>query len=368
MARGRGGRAAATAIAALGLVAATSIVAVGVGLTPHLPGEGLTPTSVLGLLCLAGGLALLVALGAATWRRGRWPSRVLLVTATVALLGVAVLTVGQAVAATVVARHPVGADPSRVGLAHADVRARTADGVDLSGWYVPSTNGAAVVLLHGSGSTRSDVLAQAKVLNRRGYGVLLLDARGHGSSAGRAMDFGWYGDLDVRAAVDVLSAQAGVDPGRIAAVGISMGGEEAIGAMAADDRIRAVVAEGATHRIAADRAWLSDEYGLRGRLQRALDELTYGIADLMTPANPPTALREAVAAAAPRRLLLITADERPDEGDAAAFIAAVSPGTVEVWVAPGGHGGALAAAPAEWAERVGAFLESALAGAPGADS
>src|SRR5206468_1520008 len=83
------------------------------------------------------------------------------------------------------------------------------------------------------------------------------DARGHGRSAGRAMDFGWYGDADVQGAVTFLGAQPDVRDGRIAAVGLSMGGEEAIGAAATDPRIRAVVAEGATGRVAADNDWLS---------------------------------------------------------------------------------------------------------------
>ena len=55
----------------------------------------------------------------------------------------------------------------------------------LAGWYAPSRNGAAVVLLHGAGSTRSNVLDEAVVLAEHGYGVLMLDARGHGESAGR---------------------------------------------------------------------------------------------------------------------------------------------------------------------------------------
>jgi uncharacterized protein len=46
------------------------------------------------------------------------------------------------------------------------------------------------------------------VLARHGYGVLLFDARGHGRSEGRAMDFGWFGDLDVSAAVSFLVARA----------------------------------------------------------------------------------------------------------------------------------------------------------------
>ena len=141
--------------------------------------------------------------------------------------------------------------------------------MSLAGWYVPSANGAAVVLLHGAGSTRSDVLPQAAVLARAGFGVLLVDARGHGGSGGRAMDFGWHGDADIAAATDYLAARPDVDADRIGAVGMSMGGEEAIGATATNRLLRAVVAEGATARTAADEAWLSDRYGTAGRCKNS---------------------------------------------------------------------------------------------------
>jgi len=123
---------------------------------------------------------------------------------------------------------------------------------------VPSRNRAAVVVLHGSGTTRSNVLDQAAVLAKHGFGVLMIDARGHGDSGGDAMDFGWHGDDDVGAAARYLMSRADVDPGRIGAVGLSMGGEEAIGATATNRTLRAVVAEGAIGRVAADLGWLSD--------------------------------------------------------------------------------------------------------------
>lgn len=83
--------------------------------------------------------------------------------------------------------------------------------------------------------------------------ALLYDARGHGRSDGRAMDFGWYGDEDIAGATAFLSDQSDVDADRIAAVGMSMGGEQAIGAAATNTDIRAVVAEGSTNRVASDR-------------------------------------------------------------------------------------------------------------------
>ena len=53
-----------------------------------------------------------------------------------------------------------------------------------------------------------------------------------------------------------LTHRQEVDPDRIGAVGLSMGGEEALGAAASDLRIRAVVAEGALWRGSMDAGWL----------------------------------------------------------------------------------------------------------------
>jgi predicted alpha/beta hydrolase len=247
-----------------------------------------------------------------------------------------------------------------VGLTYRGFHFPATDGVRLSGWYVPSRNGAAVVLLHGAGSTRSAVLDHAGVLARHGLGVLLFDARGHGRSSGRAMDFGWYGDRDVGGAVAYLRRQADVRGGRIGAVGLSMGGEEAIGAAASSTAIRAVVAEGATARTAGDWAWLSDVYGIRGTASEGLEYVTYGVADLLTSARPPTTLRDA-ARLAGRPTLLIAAGDVADEAHAARYIRSGSPDTVELWVVPHtSHTRGLRTHPDEWERRVVTFLDGAL--------
>jgi fermentation-respiration switch protein FrsA (DUF1100 family) len=313
-------------------------------------------------MLVAGGGAAALGLGVVLavrathgWRR--------LLAAPVALL--AAYCVGFPVAvsvyATNVGRAPLGSEtPAEHGLAYVDASFTTADGVRLSGWYLPSTNGAAVVLLHGASSTRSAVLHHAVVLARHGYGVPLYDARGMGRSGGRAMNFGWYGDRDIAAAVGYLQARPDVDGGRIGAVGESMGGEEAIGAMAANSSLRAVVAEGATNRVAGDWSWLADEYGLRGRAQQVVQSLTYELTDLLTDARPPTTLAAAVAAAH-RPVLLIAAGNVADEGHAAASIKAAAPTAVDVWIVPGaGHAGGLRTLPAQWEDRVASFLDMNL--------
>ncbi len=223
----------------------------------------------------------------------------------------------------------------------------------------------AVVALGALVAGLTDTLEQAVVLAEHGYGVLMMDARGHGLSAGRAMDFGWYGDADLRAGVDFLTAQQEVDRARIGVVGLSMGAEEAIGAAAGDPRIRAVVAEGAGQRTSADKQWLSEVYGAAGTVQEQLDRITYTVTDLLTAAAPPITLRRAAELAAPRPLLLIAGGAVPDEEHAARWIHSGSPDSVTVWIVPeAGHIAGLSTAPEQWRERVTAFLDDAL-GAPG---
>lgn len=356
---------------------ARSVVAIGTGLIgiaegggvlfPHLLASGLGIFAVAAAVCLAAGLILLVAGTQDLLAAGRGWWRLFSVPALLVVTVVVMLTVPFAVAATSVPRTPLASrDPGDLGIGYQDVTFPAADGVPLSGWYIASGRqsgaGPAVVLLHGSGSSRSAVLDHAAVLAARGYGVLLYDARGHGESGGTAMDFGWYGDPDVSGAVTFVGGLSGVDSAAVAVVGMSMGGEEAIGAAASDPRIRAVVAEGATNRVAEDKAWQADRYGLAGVTQGLLDQVTYGAAALLTAAQPPGTLRGAAQRAAPRPLLLITAGNRPDEALAADHIRAGSPTTVSVWDVPGAdHVGALATDPGQWVDRVDAFLTSARA-------
>lgn len=353
-----------TAAAAVAWLAGVVGVSVGVGIGVfHLAKSGPLAVTLAGLGCLVSGVFLLSwgVVGLVRAARGWWRPLV----GGVAVVGAALVVFPTAPAfyVTNVPRPSVGeATPADRGLDYRDVRFRTPDGATLSGWYVPSRNGAAVALLHGASSTRSAVLDHAVVLARNGYGVLLYDARGHGRSTGRAMDFGWYGDQDVAGAVSFLRGREDVDRGRIGLVGMSMGGEQALGAAAADARVRAVVAEGATGRTAADNEWFSEEYGFRGRLTEAWTGLLeYGLVDLLTSASPPGTLHDAVVAAAPRPVLLITASTLPDEPAAARYIRSASPGTVSVWDVPGAaHTGGLKTTPRAWEQRVIAFLDRSL--------
>jgi fermentation-respiration switch protein FrsA (DUF1100 family) len=347
--------------AAIAFVLGVFATAVGAGIgIRHLTTTGLTGTSILGLALLLAGLALLGFAGVVAWRAThRWHRLWFIPIAVLALLVMGSVAIGTGLAYA--PRTSLGSvTPADRGLAFSSVTFRTSDGVQLSSWYLPSTNSAAIVTVPGSGSNRAATFGQATVLARRGYGVLMVDPRGQGRSGGHAMDAGWYGDRDITAAVAFLQHQSGVDGNRIGVLGLSIGGEQAIGAAAADPAIRAVVAEGATHCTAADKAGYLPG-GVTGAIQRVLDQLTYGTAALLTPAPQPGTLHAAIAKAHATRFLLIAAGKGVDEPEAVAYLRTAAPDRVQTWTVPGAsHVHGLATAPAQWSIRVIGFLDQAL--------
>ena len=120
-------------------------------------------------------------------------------------------------------------------------------GIGLAGWYVPAGSGApdaaTVVIAHGWGSSKHDMLDRAAILHDA-YHLLLLDFRNHGQSGDAATTQGVREAADLRAMVDWLEATKGAD--RIALLGVSMGGASALAEAARDERVDAVIVE-STH-------------------------------------------------------------------------------------------------------------------------
>ena len=336
------------------------VAGLGVGAV-YLVKVGPSAISLAGIVASIAGIALVVS-GATTLVRairGWW--RLLAVPVVFVLLVFVVYPLTVAVNATNRPATPHGAaTPADRAVEYRDVEFSTGDGVRLSGWYIPPRNGAAILVLHGAASTRSAVLDHAVVLARHGYGVLLIDTRGHGSSGGDAMDFGWYGGLDISAALSFLERQPHVDDTRIAVVGLSMGGEQAVAAAGVDGRIRAVVAEGVTGMQTADHGWV-ERYGVQGSIQLVIDDVMYGAAGVLSGADRPMSFRDAIQRAAPRPVLLIAGGDTISEEVAGRWFERASPGSVELWIVPGaGHTARLATQPRKWEERVVRFLDAAL--------
>ena len=96
----------------------------------------------------------------------------------------------------------------------------------------------AAVLVHGLGSGQGAMRGAARDLARQGVIALTFDERGHGKSTGA-----YTGDssTDVRAAVQFLGEQDGVDAARVGIVGHSSGARDAILACANWDGFAALV-------------------------------------------------------------------------------------------------------------------------------
>jgi hypothetical protein len=254
-------------------------------------------------------------------------------------------------------RFSIGSvSPADLGLDYTDVTFLTEDGLTLHGWYIPSTNRAAVILAHAFNGNRTGTIYHAALLAEHGYGVLLYDTRAQGESKGDIYTWGWEDHLDVIAALEYLQQRPEVDPERIGALGLSAGAGAVLQAAAATDEIAAVVAEGARWPTFEDwcvtaessdyiwipTTWLMYKYG----------EVTFGIPN-------PTPLSQACSQVSPTPIFLISA-----EGDLglnqACFDAAGEPKNIWRREETGHRIDALFDCPNEYEQRVIGFLDQAL--------
>ena len=142
-------------------------------------------------------------------------------------------------------RRLPGRTPIKDGLVYDDVQVTTADGLQLQGWYVPGKNGAVVIAQHGFRADRGEMLNEAVMLHRHGYGVLISSFRAHDLSDGNLITFGVREVQDLEAWHRFAASREGVDPGRIALLGNSMGGSVSIIYAAQNANVKGVVANSA---------------------------------------------------------------------------------------------------------------------------
>jgi dienelactone hydrolase len=288
-------------------------------------------------LVLAAAVLTLAAAAADVRRGARWRTRLLAAGGAVLVLVVVVMPL--VLAANYVSKPRAPISEAALGLPHERIAFPASDGVRISGWWVPGTNGAAVVVVHGGGGDREGAVAHARMLARAGYGVLLYDARGRGRSGGHANAFGWEWDRDVRGAVDWLAAR-GI--GRIGLLGLSTGAEAVITEAAGDSRVGAVIADGVQVRTAQDATESPEVLPLTWTAGAAIRAVS--------GEHPPAPLATLVPRLAATRPLLLVATIAIERALAPRYAAGTS-GTV--WELPhSGHTQGLADHPAEYAERV----------------
>ena len=328
----------------------------------HVAEDGPAHSDLTGLLAAAAGVVLV---GLAAWipfrhrgwgratRRRRWVNRAIAAVALV-LLAYFLLPTAFAVIVTHKFREPIGAPPVD---AYQDVTFQASDGLRLSGWYVPSRNRAAVIIVHGGGGDRTGGLDHARLLARHGYGVLLYDSRGRGESEGSPNALGWEWPRDVAGAVEFLRGRPEVDGERLGGLGLSTGADVLIEFAAQGPDLRAIVSDGATGRSHEDQM----------RLAVFAFETPYYIAltsavGVITSSWPDEPLEKLVANVSPTPLLLVASGNFQNESEYNRIYAEAAREPVELWELPdGNHTAAVREQPDEYERRVIGLFDRALA-------
>jgi fermentation-respiration switch protein FrsA (DUF1100 family) len=329
----------------------------------HVTDVGTAGSDVTGVLAaLAGVVLLLLAVAIPFLHRGegaqsrgrRWAYRGVAVVGLLVLGYVFLFPTSLAITQTHKYREAIGDPPSAE---YRPVTFTASDGLELSGWYRPSRNRAAIVLVHGGGGDRTGAVSHARLLARHGYGVLLYDSRGRGESEGSPVSFGWGWRKDVEGALAFLRARDDVDSTRIGGLGLSTGADVLIEVAAEDRSLRAVVADGATNESFADYRNLS---GLDAAAP--FFWTMYTATRVLSGEAPGRPLKELAAEVSPTPLLLVaTGGSIPQELDYGRLYAAAAREPVELWELPEvSHTAAIRERRAAYERRVVGFFDRAL--------
>jgi uncharacterized protein len=213
--------------------------------------------------------------------------------------------------------------PGEIGLTAVEpVSFETADGLQLSGWFV-ATSGTSprvtVLVFNGNAGNRAHRGPLAAALHRHGLQVLLLDYRGYGGNPGAPTEDGLAADS--RAARAYLAGRPDVDPSRIVYFGESLGTAVAI-ALAVEHPPAALVLRspftsmtdvGRHHYpFLPVRLLLRDRFAAFDRIQRIRAPLLViaGGDDRIVPVENSRRLYDA--AAAPKTLLVLPGADHND--------------------------------------------------------
>jgi len=236
------------------------------------------------------------------------------------------------------------------------------DGLQMVGWFVPSQNGATVILLHGYGGNRLAMRWHAEWLVEAGYGVLMYDERASGESQGTYRSYGWEDARDVGGALAFLNDRPEVDEEKVGIAGCSIGGQIALQGAAYYPQIGAVWADGPAIIRAQDvPAPTNPIYALILAANYMLDWMLERKLDIKAP--PP--MIAIIGDIAPRPIMLVGGGQpQPfvgSEGDRLPLYVRSAGENAELWVIPEAHhcDGPLTS-PEEYSKRMVDFFDAAF--------
>jgi uncharacterized protein len=325
----------------------------------HVVVSGVSGSDISGVLAAVAGVAL-IGLGATIpvlhrgagsfTRRLTWVKGAIAVAIGLVVAQLFVIPISVGLVQTHQYRQDAGPPPSH---SFEVASFESSDGLNLAGWYHPSRNRAAVVIVNSARGDRSGSARHANLLAKNGYGVLLYDARGSGRSEGSPNGWGWDWRYDVEGAIDFLQQRPDVDPEQLGGLGLSTGADVLIEVAATNRNLKVIVADGATGRSFADR--------LPGRLHALISWPMFTAGQVFSGSVPGEPLRELVRQVAPTPLLLIAAGSIPAEIPLNTAYAAVAGQPVDLWIQPhAAHIRTIAEDPGEYERRVIRHLDATL--------
>lgn len=217
------------------------------------------------------------------------------------------------------------------------------DGSTLTGWLIyqdrPSPT---LVLTHGYGSNREELLSTSYELWEAGYNVITYDLRAHGNSTAEKSSLGPAELADLKATIDYAkslrnSAGSPISDGRIGLLGVDLGGFISLTAAAQDPDVKAIAVDTIytsqddyykymAKRILGSRAPADSTLVEAGMFQSVL-RATVRLMATGGPAPIPAA--EAIAQLEGRPLLIVVSKSNP-LGEYSRRVAAMAPSATVV--------------------------------------
>jgi pimeloyl-ACP methyl ester carboxylesterase len=144
------------------------------------------------------------------------------------------------------AMSPMWIFPEQFGLRYEKISFHTRDGLELKGWFIPSTTGEkrTILMCHGWGDNKGELLKQTCFLNENGgFNLMYFDFRSHGESEGEITTIGGLETIDFDAAIEWLRKEKPEFAKAVGVFGLSMGAAVTVSSMPKHPDLRCACVE-----------------------------------------------------------------------------------------------------------------------------
>ena len=135
--------------------------------------------------------------------------------------------------------------PSDLGLKYDEVNFKSADGIKLSGWFIPNNKTkAAIIVMHGYPADKANLLGVVEFL-AKDFNVFLFDFRSFGQSEGKYTTTGYLEKNDLLGAIEYLEKEKNIT--QLGLYGFSLGG--AVSLMTNHQNVKVIATDSAYARL-----------------------------------------------------------------------------------------------------------------------